>query len=702
MGEKMIAMSLHDVFEGRQSWGDYLKVQPGIRALERAVQDHLDPKDTSQSSISLSLTPEDYSVAFESGIGAIEASSLTTTDEQSKSLSINIERLAGGINELNADFNLLLGDLIWKIEMRHEALGSILDEIRLAEFERAARAYRSRAERAYFNGWYEEALRDFLEAEKRNYPDFAVLRSIANIYLYHLIDLPQALEYFLKAARYAHPSDSRQATEALYFAGVVCFIQKDLDSARAHFEEASALNPKFYEAHYQLACIASLAADAGAATSHLEEAILGDPRYYERAKQETAFDAVRSQVQQLLERLMEPVEEKMAEVRRGTKLKEGYVISKPVEEKISTLFRNIEHQIAEARTYRGSLKFLEALSQIQQQFRDIYHLFHRHYQIALNDYVRSVAFSPDSSLLAVGFLHGGINLWEVDSGLNTLSLAGHHASVNSVAFSPDNRWLASGSRDKTIKLWDAESGRDVHTLIGHQGEVRSVAFSPDGSWLASGSHDYTVRLWRVVTGREVQVLGSHKLHVTSTLFTPDGRLIVSASVDKSIKLWDALTGRLVRTLTGHIKGVESLALSPDGRLLASGGEDRLVKIWDVSSGRCIQTLAGHPNDVTSLAFSPDGKLLAAGSLGQSIRVWKLETERVIRTVIFKEISYNSVAFSPKGQWLALGSRDLQLWLKMVLTEEEYEEVKAGEERALIAQEKREDHFTFSKELIDED
>ena len=50
---------------------------------------------------------------------------------------------------------------------------------------------------------------------------------------------------------------------------------------------------------------------------------------------------------------------------------------------------------------------------------------------------------------------------------------------------------------------------------------------------------------------------------------------------------------------------------------------------------------------------------------------------------FTEISYNSVAFSPEGQWLALGSRGLQLWLKVVLTEEEYVAVKAGEERAVV-------------------
>ena len=60
----------------------------------------------------------------------------------------------------------------------------------------------------------------------------------------------------------------------------------------------------------------------------------------------------------------------------------------------------------------------------------------------------------------------------------------------------------------------------------------------------------------------------------------------------------------------------------------------------------------------------------------------MSTGQVIKTLWFKEISWHPVTFSPRGQWLAFASRDVQLWLKAILTEEEYADVKAGEERAL--------------------
>src|SRR5688572_33252442 len=82
-----------------------------------------------------------------------------------------------------------------------------------------------------------------------------------------------------------------------------------------------------------------------------------------------------------------------------------------------------------------------------------------------------------------------------------------------------------------------------------------------------------------------------------------------------------------------------------------------------------RTFTGHRNSVTSVAFSPDGELLAAGCLGQVVIVWKRETGAIVKRLRYDDISYNSVAFSPRGEWLALGSRDLQLWLKAILTEE---------------------------------
>ena len=65
------------------------------------------------------------------------------------------------------------------------------------------------------------------------------------------------------------------------------------------------------------------------------------------------------------------------------------------------------------------------------------------------------------------------------------TLEGHSRSVTSVAFSPDSTLVASASYDETVKIWDIATGTCTQTLEGHSDWVNSVAFSPDSTLVAS-------------------------------------------------------------------------------------------------------------------------------------------------------------------------------------------------------------------------
>jgi len=60
--------------------------------------------------------------------------------------------------------------------------------------------------------------------------------------------------------------------------------------------------------------------------------------------------------------------------------------------------------------------------------------------------------------------------------------------------------VVSGSRDQTLKVWDLASGLELLTLAGHSGRVRGVAFDADGRRIVSGSEDRTVRIWETGDG----------------------------------------------------------------------------------------------------------------------------------------------------------------------------------------------------------
>jgi WD40 repeat protein len=59
-----------------------------------------------------------------------------------------------------------------------------------------------------------------------------------------------------------------------------------------------------------------------------------------------------------------------------------------------------------------------------------------------------------------------IRLWDAETGEQLRPpLEGHQDWVKSVAFSPDGKRIVSGSKDKTIRLWDAETGSSCDHLL---------------------------------------------------------------------------------------------------------------------------------------------------------------------------------------------------------------------------------------------
>ena len=58
---------------------------------------------------------------------------------------------------------------------------------------------------------------------------------------------------------------------------------------------------------------------------------------------------------------------------------------------------------------------------------------------------------------------------------------------------PGRQAGGDGQRDSTAKVWDVATGEEVHTLAGHAGTVTSAVFSPDGTLIVTASDDNTAR-----------------------------------------------------------------------------------------------------------------------------------------------------------------------------------------------------------------
>ena len=60
---------------------------------------------------------------------------------------------------------------------------------------------------------------------------------------------------------------------------------------------------------------------------------------------------------------------------------------------------------------------------------------------------------------------------------------GHSGSITSIAFSPDSKLIASASWDHTVRLWDTATGSCRNTLEDHSNLITTMTFSSDGKHL---------------------------------------------------------------------------------------------------------------------------------------------------------------------------------------------------------------------------
>jgi len=184
--------------------------------------------------------------------------------------------------------------------------------------------------------------------------------------------------------------------------------------------------------------------------------------------------------------------------------------------------------------------------------------------ILLSHSLDTVEFSPDGMMLAGGH-KDGVFLTDFSSG-ETKHLGEDVLGVQTLAFSPDSQLLAvmfGKPYASQVCTFDVKSGDRVNCLSLPMREGASIAFSPDGQFLAvSGAHgSERVVLWNPYTGQVACTLRGHR----------------SWSMDVAMFGGTSLT-------PVWYGGVQRVAFSPDGTLLATGGGDGVVLLWNAQSG----------------------------------------------------------------------------------------------------------------------
>jgi WD40 repeat protein len=155
------------------------------------------------------------------------------------------------------------------------------------------------------------------------------------------------------------------------------------------------------------------------------------------------------------------------------------------------------------------------------------------------------AFSLDATKVATGYGEispkesckpGDARIWGLENGKELSLIHQPDTYVMSVAFSPDSKTLVIGYADKSICLYDAETGKKSASIRNYIGPV-SVTFTPDNRIMAVGDYEGRVHLMHTKDLAKATSFQAHLDAVTSMTFSRDGKHLITGSLDGTARIW---------------------------------------------------------------------------------------------------------------------------------------------------------------------
>jgi serine/threonine protein kinase/WD40 repeat protein len=336
-----------------------------------------------------------------------------------------------------------------------------------------------------------------------------------------------------------------------------------------------------------------------------------------------------------------------------------------------------------------------------------------------NDYVVSVAWTPDDTRLITSSDDETIRLWDTSTGASLAAIDADRASpfvvtpdgsgvvfreegtlrywdfslastmvvdpdvsyVYHLAYSEDGTSLAATSPfSMNATLIDPLIGRIARTIdvragwpplqpkeVPPPGRVPfGLAFSRDGTRLDVGSAIIDLATDEVVPRQPEEWIEERMRRDRwgarfrpATVRSVDGTLLAEMPGSHNagnLVIHDVTTGGTFLEMEGPVWGV---AFSPDGALLATAYENPgRVEIWSLAEKRKLVELPAHGRITMCVDFHPDGTRLASGGNDNTVVLWDTTTWEPVLELRGHSSYVKTVVFSPDGTQLASGSGDL--------------------------------------------
>lgn len=196
-----------------------------------------------------------------------------------------------------------------------------------------------------------------------------------------------------------------------------------------------------------------------------------------------------------------------------------------------------------------------------------------------------------------------MKVWDLETGIESLTLSGHPNNVVAVKYSAVHQLLFSVSA-AYVKVWDLRTGNNCIKTLFSSGQTQNgpIALSTPSRMLQLPMGETTIN--------------------DLTLSLDEQELYTAVSDKLGLRIWDLrkLT-HTARLSTSHTAAVMCLAVAEDGRVIA-GSKDHLISLAEPNiSGPSVSLAPPHYDGVECLATI--GSTLFSGASYRSLHICTL-------------------------------------------------------------------------------
>lgn len=236
--------------------------------------------------------------------------------------------------------------------------------------------------------------------------------------------------------------------------------------------------------------------------------------------------------------------------------------------------------------------------------------------------VSSVAISPCGTFAVVGSEKGGIDMFNLQSGLHRQRYPARLTPLQAKQLTTDLQKHGLIEEDDGKKKFYRGQGKHGSAVVG-------LAADSLNKTIVSAGADGKVKFWDFSSGLlDHEIDWTASTGIASMRFHRGTEMAALVCTDGCVRVVDISTSKLIRELWPSRPPLPELercrisdfGVSSDGHWIAAA-MDRLVLLWDLPTGHLVDAFK-LTSECTSLAFSPTGEFLATATKASvGVDIW---------------------------------------------------------------------------------